>query len=146
MSGKIIKTAGAQMKITTKKSNLIATGPKGIKVSSATQINTHAETVKQYHDYSPLEIQPNNTNYVHLGVFYDGTGNNMYNTKTKILDPENKKLTMSYDANYGNVARLFCRYKNKPEIINTPTIKKNTYYDPLYVEGIGTSQNKNGHR
>ena len=73
------------------------------------------------------QLPPNVT----VAVFFDGTGNNMYNTDTRKA-AENAKIKTDYAADssylnaYSNVARLYKNY----------TQKSNTY--SFYIEGIGT--------
>lgn len=66
-----------------------------------------------------------------IAVFFDGTGNNMYNTNTRKATVEAKIETnyaadSSYLNAYSNVARLFKNYTQK------------TFTYSFYIEGIGT--------
>jgi hypothetical protein len=65
---------------------------------------------------------------VTVAVFFDGTGNNMYNTDARNANKNGKfEADSSYESSYSNVARLFKNYNTK---------KPYTY--SFYIEGIGT--------
>ncbi|WP_158991101.1 DUF2235 domain-containing protein [Mucilaginibacter sp. L196] len=66
---------------------------------------------------------------VTVTVFFDGTGNNMYNTDTRGNAPKGTKFDegSSYENAYSNVARLFKNYKSKKPFVYG-----------VYIEGMGT--------
>lgn len=66
-----------------------------------------------------------------VNVFFDGTGNNMYNTKAR-LDNEHTRLAgqVSYDNYYSNIALLYMA------CTETPKVKK------IYIMGSGTFKYK----
>lgn len=65
---------------------------------------------------------------VTVAVFFDGTGNNMYNTDARKANKNNNyDADSSYENAYSNVARLFKNYN----------VKKPLTYS-FYIEGIGT--------
>lgn len=135
MSGQIIKQAGEHMEILSGEAIFHSKGKKGFVLDAAQQISIKAVNKTKLLNYAPVELQPVNTTYVYMGIFFDGTGNNMFNTDLKVN--HGSKAKMSYDANYSNIARLFCRYKNTPEV---GAEKKIAYYVPVYVQGIGTKK------
>lgn len=90
-----------------------------------------------------IQDQPSQSTYVHLGVFFDGTGNNKFNVDQRKkgsipTSRENDSDFASYFSNFSNVARLWNLY-NKEHVFNEP-MNKNTYYTRAYVEGIGTKR------
>lgn len=100
-----------------------------------------------YSDFEPFTRQRSGSTWVHLGVFFDGTGNNKYNIdlrrKNKITIPANNSSYDSYRANFSNVARLWNLYKTeKKEYDSSSGIKSITYHVRTYVEGIGTKKGK----
>ena len=71
---------------------------------------------------------------VTVTVFFDGTGNNMYNTDTRGNAPKGTKFDegSSYENAYSNVARLFKNYKSKNWSDQQPTVQY-TYFNGDFV-------------
>jgi len=65
---------------------------------------------------------------VRVSVFFDGTGNNMFNTRARL--ERSQSLDDSYVNDYSNVAKL-AQYLTT---VNT----SNSFHFPVYVEGMGT--------
>lgn len=59
----------------------------GINLSSAQKIQIKADKTS-YKDHEPINNQIPGTTVVHLGVFFDGTQNNAYNSKLRKEQPE----------------------------------------------------------
>lgn len=71
-----------------------------------------------------------------MGVFFDGTGNNKYNTD----NPRN--TDDSYGNSYSNVARTWEFYKGKKNDVDLNGDGKEGENFNIYVEGIGTNKGK----
>lgn len=84
----------------------------------------------------PDNVNPNvakKTIDVTVAMFFDGTGNNMYNTdeadkQSDIYKKNTDHGTSSYENSYSNVARLYLNYD----------FKKYPNHFRLYLDGIGT--------
>jgi hypothetical protein len=118
-------------------------GEKGVTMQTATKIKMNAvETV--FKDHEDIQNQLPGTTVVHLGVFFDGTLNNKYNTKVRRENPNKipKESATDKDSSYwndtSNVAKLFEMYKKDKITISKNNVETITCYVPVYVEGIGT--------
>lgn len=123
----------------------------GINLSSAQKIQIKADKTS-YKDHEPINNQIPGTTVVHLGVFFDGTQNNAYNSKLRKEQPEKlqqlinaKKIsddkTSSYWNDYSNVSKMHGFYKSGKVDITKNKITTTTCYVPVYVEGIATFKN-----
>jgi len=65
---------------------------------------------------------------VRVSVFFDGTGNNMFNTRTRL--ERNEAPSDSFANDYSNVAELAMHI--------IPVNSENNFHVPVYIEGIGT--------
>ncbi|WP_237275639.1 T6SS phospholipase effector Tle1-like catalytic domain-containing protein [Tenacibaculum ovolyticum] len=93
-----------------------------------------------FEDPITLEINNEKPIDVEIGVFFDGTGNNKFNTKTGLKGAPSGPYALkgSYENDYTNVVRLFELYPDKQELIG----KRQKVIMRIYVEGIGTLRDK----
>ncbi|MDE5431832.1 phospholipase effector Tle1 domain-containing protein [Elizabethkingia meningoseptica] len=93
-----------------------------------------------------------------IGVFFDGTGNNRFNSDqvyynskyskpplkedkiTKIKDLKNFDIESgsSYWNSYSNIALLHDLYEEKKEVDNSPNVQFQSFQLKAYIQGIGT--------
>lgn len=140
-AGKIIKIS--KKGIINSKQGITIHSKEGVQMSSAQKVALKSGGSVMHDINDDIQDQPTNTTYVHLGVFFDGTGNNKFNVdqRKKGLVPSSKEKESdyaSYFANFSNVARLWNLYKK--DFIENDTKTKQTYYTRAYVEGIGTKR------
>ncbi|MDU9393366.1 DUF2235 domain-containing protein [Pseudomonas sp. zfem002] len=75
----------------------------------------------------------NPTLTLHLGLFFDGTGLNLYNSEEGATQ---SRAQGSYAMGRSNVARLFALYRQSPDIPGTADRASLA----LYIEGVGTTR------
>ena len=160
---------GTYTKITKKDYNLFSEGNTNINALGKNQFKADNKTVLDSKVKTAANYQPENSVNIYVGMFFDGTGNNRFNSEglyyTKVNSNEGfipekgikesfeaivevngipKKVTItdrdSYWNPYSNVVKLHDIYKD----VRTPTQdeKSKEYYYILkqYIEGIGTKK------
>lgn len=117
-------------------------GENGVTMRTVGKIKIEADKIN-LKDHEDIKNQIPGTTVVHLGVFFDGTLNNKYNTKIRRENQSKmpKASVSDKDSSYwndtSNIAKLFEMYERGKKEIGTNKETK-TFYVPVYVEGIGT--------
>ncbi|MBL4746181.1 MAG: DUF2235 domain-containing protein [Flavobacteriaceae bacterium] len=139
MSGKIIETAGEEIIISGESISLRANDGNFVTNAGANN-NWHAKEGHEMGDFEAVKVDSEKEIHLEIGVFFDGTLNNKFNTNLGIEGAPSKikMFTGSYRNDHTNVARLSDLYLDETEDVDdTQTVKF-----PIYVGGVGTSLGK----
>ena len=136
MSGKIIEIAGEEITIKGGAVSLHANDGNFV-ANAGGNNNWNTKKGIVLSEFKATEIDSRKKINLEIGVFFDGTSNNKYNTKIG-ASSKSSELKGSYGKDDTNVARLFDLYPDKIEDFN----KTQTVQFPIYVEGVGTLKGK----